>query len=253
MRIVAIYKNCFFARYVVPMPTLLKINGVPDEGWCIGDQVQVTMVDTRYQTETQRIEGTLRTVGESDFQLEEGKAYKPVIYLYPPQETEVSVRLALDGALICTYPAYRDGWRVTARPDGTRTESSGQTYSYLYWEGVEAFTPDFSEGFCVAGKDTAAFLEKALSKLGLNRREANEFIVYWLPRLEKNPYNILSFQTEVYTAAYPLRISPQPDSLIRVFLAWKGSEEAVELPPQTLSAPPREEFTVVEWGGMELR
>ena len=202
VRIVAIYKNCFFARYVVPMPTLLKINGVLDEGWCIGDQVQVTMVDTRYQTETQRIEGTLRTVGESDFQLEEGKAYKPVIYLYPPQETEVSVRLALDGALICTYPAYRDGWRVTARPDGTLTDAAGQDYSYLYWEGPLPAAYDFSHGFCVKGSDAAAFLESALAQLGLNRREANEFIVYWLPQLEQNPYNMIAFQTAAYTDAH---------------------------------------------------
>ena len=44
-----------------------------------------------------------------------------------------------------------------------------------------------TEGFCVKGEDTAAFLEDALSKLGLNRKEANEFIVYWLPLMEQNP------------------------------------------------------------------
>lgn len=253
VRIVAIYKNCFFARYVVPMPTLLKINGALEENWCIGDQVQVTMTDALYQTETQRIEGTLRTVGTSDFQLEEGKAYKPVIYLYPPQETEVSVRLALDGALTCTYPAYKDGWQVIARPNGTLTDAAGQEYSYLYWEGTLHTPYDFAEGFCVKGSDTAAFLESALAQLGLNRREANEFIVYWLPQMEHNPYNLIAFQTSAYTDAAQLQIDPAPDTLIRVFMAYRPLQAPSTIPPQTLTAPQREGFTVVEWGGAIVR
>lgn len=78
-----------------------------------------------------------------------------------------------------------------------------------------------SKGFCVKGKDTAAFLEGALEQLGLTRREANEFIVYWLPHMEQNPYNIISFQTDAYTNAAELKVSPEPDTLIRVFMAWK--------------------------------
>ena len=95
---------------------------------------------------------------------------KPVIYLYPERETEVTVRLDYAGRLTCTYPTYNGGWRVLAHPDGTLTDERGQTYSYLYWEGVNGAEYDFSEGFCVAGSDTAAFLEDALSRLGLNRR-----------------------------------------------------------------------------------
>ena len=32
--------------------------------------------------------------------------------------------------------------------------------------------------------------EEALADLGLTRREANEFMVYWLPMMEPNPYNL---------------------------------------------------------------
>ena len=127
------------------------------------------------------------------------RSEKPVIYLYPEQEQEVSVRLDYDGKLTCTYPAYDDGWNVTAAPDGTITDESGQEYNYLYWEGDSNQEYDFSEGFCVAGENTAEFLEDALDRLGLTRREANEFIVYWLPRMEQNEYNLISFQSEAYT------------------------------------------------------
>ena len=58
---------------------------------------------------------------------------KPVIYLYPEAETEVTVRLEYKGRLTCTYPAPDPDctWRVTARPDGTLTDRQGREYSYL--------------------------------------------------------------------------------------------------------------------------
>lgn len=176
-------------------------------------------------------------------------AAKPVIYLYPEAEIEVSVKLDYKGELTCTYPSYENGWTVTAQPDGTLTDSNGKVYNYLYWEGEGDAEYDFSQGFCVAGEDTAEFLETALEQLGLTRREANEFIVYWLPMMQNNPYNIISFQAETYTDYAPLEISPAPGTLIRVFMAWYPSERPVEITPQALTSSERTGFTVIEWGG----
>lgn len=177
---------------------------------------------------------------------------KPVIYLYPESTTDVTVKLDYAGEITCTYPEYKDGWKVTASPDGTLKDANGQTYNYLYWEGQNHVEYDFSEGFCVAGSDTAAFLESALSQLGLTRQEANEFMVYWLPQMQENPYNLIAFQSDVYTQAAQLSITPEPDTMLRVFMAWKPLKKAVELPTQNLSAPERTGFTVVEWGGCEV-
>ena len=177
---------------------------------------------------------------------------KPVIYLYPESTTDVTVKLDYAGEITCTYPEYKDGWKVTASPDGTLKDANGQTYNYLYWEGQNHVEYDFSEGFCVAGSDTAAFLESALSQLGLTRQEANEFMVYWLPQMQENPYNLIAFQSDVYTQAAQLSITPEPDTMLRVFMAWKPLKKAVELPTQNLSAPERTGFTVVERGGGEV-
>ena len=181
------------------------------------------------------------------------QGHKPVVYLYPEKTTEVSVKLDLPGELTCTYPAYNGGWQVTAAPDGTLTDASGQTYNYLYWEGETATEYDLSEGFCVAGADTAAFLEEALAKLGLTRREANEFIVYWLPQMEDNPYNLITFQQEAYTQAAKLTVEPAPDSVLRVFMTWKPLKQPVDIPAQTLPAFERHGFTLIEWGGTEIK
>ena len=178
---------------------------------------------------------------------------KPVIYLYPETPTEVSVKLTIDGKLTCTYPAYGKGWdNFTAHPDGTLVFPDGKQYYCLYWEGIQNMDCDFSKGFCVKGEDTAAFLEYALERLGLTRREANEFIVFWLSMMQNNPYNVIAFQENAYTESARLDVDPAPDTLIRVFMAWQASEIFVNLPEQELSAPAREGFTVVEWGGTEI-
>ena len=252
IRITKIYSNCFFARTVAPMPYEIKLNGKLGDNWCIGDQISCTYENTYYDAENQRVEVDMLTVEASDWEPDPNVALKPVIYLYPEEETEVKVDLDYSGELTCTYPAYNKGWTVTASPDGTLTDKNGQTYNYLYWEGETYTQYDLSKGFCVKGEDTAEFLEKALSDFGLTRREANEFIVYWLPLMEQNPYNIISFQTDAYTDSAKLNVNPAPDTLIRVFMAWQASDNFVDLPEQDLSAPERKGFTVVEWGGAEI-
>ena len=178
---------------------------------------------------------------------------KPVIYLYPETPTEVSVKLTLDGRLTCTYPAYGKGWdSFTAHPDGTLIFPDGKEYYCLYWEGIQNAEYDFTKGFCVKGEDTAAFLEWALAEQGLTPREANEFIIYWLPRMEQNPYNVIAFQTTAYTDGAVLEINPNPDSLLRVFMAYSPSDVAVEITAQEFEGFERVGFAVVEWGGSEL-
>ena len=174
---------------------------------------------------------------------------KPVLYLYPEEECEVSVKLELKGKFTHTYPAYNDGWKVTAKPDGTLTDENGREYYCLFWEDEKDIEYDMSKGFVVAGKDTAAFLEEKLAILGLTDKEANEFMIYWLPQMENNPYNLISFQSDVYTDSTKLTISPEPDSVLRVFMAWQPLEEKIEIEEQELQGFERTGFTVVEWGG----
>lgn len=179
---------------------------------------------------------------------------KPVIYLYPEIATQVSVTLDYHGRLTSTYPEYGDGWTVIAGPDGTLLDpDTGREYYCLFWEGLSDVEYDLSTGFVVPGGETAAFLEDALARLGLTEREANEFIIYWLPRMEHNPYNLISFQHERYTENAGLTVEPTPDSILRVFMAWQGLDAPVDVEPQVLEGQERTGFTVVEWGGTEVQ
>lgn len=162
---------------------------------------------------------------------------KPVIYLYPQETTNVEVKLDFNGELIATYPNYNNGWSVTAEPDGTLTnQTDGREYSYLFWEGLYDHNWDLSTGFVVRGKDTIAFLQEKLAKLGLTPREYNEFIVYWYPLMKDNPYNLIHFAGKEYTDAAPLTITPTPDSLLRVFMVYKPVTEKIEIPEQSLAS-----------------
>ena len=71
--------------------------------------------------------------------------------------------------------------------------------------------------------------------------------------MEQNPYNLISFQADAYTDHARLTITPEPDSVLRVFMPWKPLEAPVELPAQDLPAFSRSGFAVVERGGSEVR
>lgn len=178
---------------------------------------------------------------------------KPVIYLYPEKETKINVTLNYKGKLTCTYPESNGTWDVVAHPDGTLINlQDNKEYSYLFWEGISDINYDFSEGFVVKGEDTQAFLQEKLAYMGLTPREYNEFIVYWLPLMKDNNYNLISFQGEAYVNSAELSITPKPDSILRVFMAYKEIDKPIKIKEQELKSFERKGFTVVEWGGTKV-
>lgn len=179
---------------------------------------------------------------------------KPVIYLYPTSEQSVSVKLDYNGELTCTYPEYKDGWNVIAEPDGTLTNvGDKRKYSYLYWEGISKNQWDMSKGFVVKGEDTEEFLQEKLEYMGLTPREYNEFIVYWLPIMQENKYNLITFAGEEYENLAKLNITPKPDSILRVMMLFKSLDKPIEIEEQEIKSFERKGFTVIEWGGTEVK
>lgn len=180
---------------------------------------------------------------------------KPIVYLYPQKTTELSVKLGNPEKITCSYPKYKEGWKVIAEPDGTLTDVETQRKLYaLYWEGKDALKPEMSEGFIVKGEDIIEFLEEKLEILGLNEREAEEFIIYWLPKMQNNEYNYIRFASmEEINEYMPLEFSVQPDSIIRILMQYKAIDEYINIPEQELSTPKRDGFVAVEWGGTEIK
>ena len=182
--------------------------------------------------------------------------HAPIIYLYNDSDELINVKLDLDGELTVTYPEYPtgEGWTVSAAPDGRLTDTQGQEYPFLFWEAELNMDYDLSKGFCVKGSDTEEFLNEVLPKLGLNETEMEDFEAYWVPLMENNPYNVITFQTTAYTDAAKLDVTPEPDVVIRVNMLWYASDDFVVIEPQALedmnpSFEDRDGFVLVEWGG----
>ena len=184
-----------------------------------------------------------------------GVSYKPIIYLYPTATTDISVKLLNAEKITHSYPNYNKGWNVTAQPNGDLVDkSTGKKLYALYYENNN--TVNFKiekDGFVIKGSDTAKFLEEKLATLGLNERETEEFIIYWLPQLENNKYNYIRFATtDEINENMPLEISPRPDTIIRILMTFKELDSPIDVQEQVLSTPDRTGFTVVEWGGSKL-
>lgn len=177
---------------------------------------------------------------------------KPIIYMYPEKACSVNVSLEYKGELTHTYPKSDGNWEVRADPDGTLEDANGRKYYGLYWEGIPEKSIVPNCGNVVEKDSLISFLEASLDQLGLNFKEANEFIVYWLPRLEQSEYNLIYFAQQEYTDQARLNILPKPETEIRVMMGFVPLKSPITIPPQKLpSRPERKGFTVVEWGGVE--
>lgn len=182
--------------------------------------------------------------------------YKPIVYLYPTKDTEVSVKLQYKNNITVSYPKYSNGWKVLAKKDGTLTDLTTNKGLYaLYYESENIVNFKIeNDGFVVKDEDTISFLEEKLAILGLTERESEEFIIYWLPKLEANKYNYIRFATLAeINENMPLEINPNPDTIIRVLMTFKGLDYPIEVQEQQLTAQERNGFVAVEWGGTEIK
>ena len=183
-------------------------------------------------------------------------AEKPVIYIYPKEEIDANVSINLNGKFTAVYPEFtnqeKSEWSVHASPGG-KLKVGDREYTSLFWEGeAKYYIPTFETGFIVTKENAIKFLEDKLRILGLTDLEANEFITYWIPTLNKNERSIVSFQFENYENAAKLNVSPKPDTVIRVFLGIRKAKENEEIEEQILPTRKRQGYTVVEWGGCSI-
>ena len=184
-----------------------------------------------------------------DEKCEPDVAYKPILYIYPEKNMNISIKLEHDNNIITSYPKYDNGWYVFVERNGKIYYNNREFYA-LYWDEYNNNSVDFSEGFYVDSNNASKFLEEKLDIIGLNNREANEFIMYWLPILENNKHSLVYFElTKEREFNNKLIINPKPDSMLRINMHVKKIDNKIEIKEQTLETFERNGFTVVEWGG----
>jgi hypothetical protein len=223
-------------------------------------------------------------LGEWDYKIAGGLG-KPVVYLYPSQQTQVNVKFTAPMLLTTDIPKYdtQKGWNVLAKPSGELTDlqpnitncrqftnphvgseyaqsaCQNNDYPYIYWAGfrLNGNYPVIDKGWLVAKPDLEGFLNQKLDYIGLNATEKKDMLEYWLPYLsnQSGDYLRISFlQTKEMNSLAPMQITPTPDKLFRVFLDWQSYEQKPELNLQTQDLEVlgyRPAFTVLEWGGLK--
>lgn len=180
---------------------------------------------------------------------------KPVIYLYPEAPMYVDVSLRTAGKIVASDPLYpAGGWKqVFAHPNGKLVYKE-KTYRELFYETeVTPFTKP-PKGISIKSTDLKKDLSKILLRLGLNSFEKQEFLDYWVPKLEKTgaPYIKFSIvEAQEKERIDHVEISPKPDTMIQflayfVLLQKPYNGPLLELPA---TSQKRIGFTAVEWGG----
>ncbi|HCC21929.1 TPA: hypothetical protein DEP86_00840 [Candidatus Uhrbacteria bacterium] len=226
------------------------------------------LMETTYQTEEQKAAGDWRTEQDSVVFVRDGlgrwirltnimvgpqgECGKPVIYLYPETETNIDVRLEPTGGFSATEPTYNNGWRITASPDGQLVDrNDGESYPYLFWEGIGGLYEDPENYWVVAKEDVPSFLHDTLVEIGLVDHEIADFTEFWLPRMEASVYYRIGFHdTETMDRIAPLETTPSPDSVLRILMDFIELDGPEPSNPPTIRPFVRRGFTVVEWGGV---
>jgi hypothetical protein len=181
---------------------------------------------------------------------------KPVIYLYPKQQTTVSVKLTVPGSIVASDPHYPEiGWQhIEAYPSGL-FEYQGKHYHELFYEASVTPIDPPTNGIIVPTANLEIELANLTRQLGLLPSEQQEFLHYWLPRLTQlhAPYILVSlFSPEQKDRIDHVDIVPKPDTFLQFILYYKPLSKPLTVHPLLLPTrlPQRQGFTAVEWGGI---
>ncbi|MBU3158534.1 hypothetical protein KPL37_01950 [Clostridium frigoris] len=71
--------------------------------------------------------------------------------------------------------------------------------------------------------------------------------------MKENKYNLITFAGKEYASLAKLNITPKPDSMLRIMMVFKPLSKSIDVKKQELKPFIRKGFTVVEWGGTEIK
>ena len=235
---------------------LVIINEISCDGDCTLDMKIFEIPIDKFITDKDKYTVTIdhQYTDDCDYDELDMTVKKPVLYLYPEEDMMVNVTFDNKDKLLSTYPKYKNEWNVFAKKDGTLIDENGRKYYALYWDENIKHEEKFKTGFYVKSKDSIKFLEEKLFEMGFTDREANEFIMYWLPIMEQGGDNLVHFHfTEDRQKQNKINIEPEVDSLFRVSIEIKKVKKKVSIKEQKIERFERYGFSALEWGGSIIK
>ncbi len=173
--------------------------------------------------------------------------YKPNIYLYPEEKMDISLSLEFPqgGFVTKSIPEYGDGWNVTVEPDGT---INGE-YGYLFYEAQHPDFYQYKTGWTVKKDNLEKFFRENLARYGFKGKEVEDFIEWWIPRLNESCYDIYPQTADEIDKLIKINISKTPDSVQRLFYVIKKDDTCRDfLAKPEIKSFERKGFSLLEWG-----
>jgi len=168
----------------------------------------------------------------------------PNLYLYPEEPVGVRVQLASARHIVAADPAYPpDGWQALATPEGTLHTEAGPADFLFYELRLPPTRLQREAGWCVPGHLAQASIEESMALAGFLGAEVEDFSDFWDAWWPEADWMTVYPQTQRLGA---LRITPAPDSLLRLWFVVEDGCAPVEVPvmPQVTRAG----FHAAEWG-----
>lgn len=172
---------------------------------------------------------------------------KPNVYIYPtePLQLQLEVTFPKGGQITKSVPEYGSGWDVFVHPDGL----IDYRYDYLFYESTQISQFQKMQGWCIASSELEQFFKSNMALYQFNENEINDFVKYWIPRLNYSDYYYIYPQTNsIIDEAIKLKFSVQPDNIIRLFYGIFPTDKYESLPAPSIPDFNREGFVVTEWG-----
>ncbi|MBP5151440.1 MAG: hypothetical protein ILP13_00845, partial [Lachnospiraceae bacterium] len=101
------------------------------------------------------------------------------------------------------------------------------------------------------------FFTEICEGYGFNGRETEDFVTFWCSRLpEGRSYVMYPELTGIIDREMPVHVSPEPDSIFRLWFLYVPTEDFTEeelagiRTPKYKETARREGFSLVEWGGI---
>ena len=177
--------------------------------------------------------------------------YKPNIYLYPAEVTDIRVAFAVPGLLTKVIPDYSGEWNVLADPNGKLVDANGNAYDYLFYESdIQPQIIDLKSAYLIPGNGRKEAFTDILKAYGLNDKEIKDFCEFWDEKLDKDKtYLAYEIMTDDVDRLMPINVDPKPDNILRLWFFFReySGQDYVKAAPEKLN---RNGYTLVEWGGI---
>lgn len=184
-----------------------------------------------------------------------GGCAKPAIYLYPERPMDITVSLKTSGKITFTNPEMdaNNIWTdIFVTPEGKILKDE-KFFDYLWWESTSQPVNIKNSGFIVERDTLERDIRKKLEQAGLNIKESDQFVAYWLPKmyeLDTDKFYITFIFNEEVDQIANLEIEPNPDNVYRIFMFYRPfHEEDLSIREGLIKEANRQGFYVVEWGG----